>query len=462
MLQRHEKMTTLLQTNLEEIKNNLEMSNSSLRIKLENEVESLKNENQILKRRIESETERSRDFLKNVEVKLEQAKEKIKLEEDKCTSFAEENADFKSKIDILNKEITVLKTTLENQNQSSEEPVVQIMDNSKMEMITLKSELESLRNQFELQKSNTEEYKNLSNVLESQLALATETNTTINSEFDSKLSEKDGRISTLQLELENLTKQFNNHKSEAVAQIHSISAKSNEVEIALQKTIADYENARSNLLKLEQELEHVKVDLDKETKIKEELREQLDREVVLRGEETLELGKLKTLQSELRCEIDKQTKLAEKSEETLSFKIEEFKSKESDYQKELKDLATQVKEYSDACERLEGQLTSVLTTKTAEQVDFTTGDKSSEQWLQLIRFLRREKEIAVSKMESALAQSERLESQFAALKEQYEEVKLELGRVSGGEGTVGLLTSVKQAELLRKVETLSALSDSNR
>jgi hypothetical protein len=109
---------------------------------------------------------------------------------------------------------------------------------------------------------------------------------------------------------------------------------------------------------------------------------------------------------------------------------------------------------------LEQQLIASLNKKVQENVD-GDGDKSNEQWLQLIRFLRREKEIATSKMEMAEAQSERMHLSLKNLEMRHEELKVELGR-HGSDNTVGLLTSVKQAELMRKVETLSALSDSNR
>jgi len=65
-----------------------------------------------------------------------------------------------------------------------------------------------------------------------------------------------------------------------------------------------------------------------------------------------------------------------------------------------------------------------------------------------------------SKLEATQATNQRLESQHKYLQSQFDECQKELKNLQEG-SQVSIITSAKQAELLRKVETLSALTDSN-
>ena len=75
--------------------------------------------------------------------------------------------------------------------------------------------------------------------------------------------------------------------------------------------------------------------------------------------------------------------------------------------------------------------------------------------------MRRQKEIAYSKTEMAEATVQRLESQLQFTQKQFQELKERLNQTEQT-SHYSVLTSAKQTELLRKVETLSALTDSNR
>ena len=78
-----------------------------------------------------------------------------------------------------------------------------------------------------------------------------------------------------------------------------------------------------------------------------------------------------------------------------------------------------------------------------------------------MRYLRREKEIAKTKAEMAQTTADRLQSQLNFLEQQHKELQKQLQEVQD-RSHVSVITSAKQADLLRKVETLSALTDSNR
>ncbi|XP_031346936.1 nucleoprotein TPR-like isoform X3 [Photinus pyralis] len=93
---------------------------------------------------------------------------------------------------------------------------------------------------------------------------------------------------------------------------------------------------------------------------------------------------------------------------------------------------------------------------------FTDEDvKSSEQLLKIIKYLRQEKDISVSKCEILEAELLRLKSQHDLITKQLEDAKANL-EAERQKSEVSMVTAAKHSEVLRKVETLNAITDSNR
>jgi nucleoprotein TPR len=92
---------------------------------------------------------------------------------------------------------------------------------------------------------------------------------------------------------------------------------------------------------------------------------------------------------------------------------------------------------------------------------FTEDEMKSEQLLTIIKYLRQEKDISVSKAEIIEAEYERLKSQYELLSKQLTETKAVV-EAERQKSEVSMVTAAKHAEVLRKVETLNAITDSNR
>lgn len=75
--------------------------------------------------------------------------------------------------------------------------------------------------------------------------------------------------------------------------------------------------------------------------------------------------------------------------------------------------------------------------------------------------MRQEKDIAISKCDILDAEYVRLKTQHSQLQKQYEEAKVVLDAQQEKQD-VSTVTAAKHAEVLRKVETLNAITDSNR
>lgn len=87
--------------------------------------------------------------------------------------------------------------------------------------------------------------------------------------------------------------------------------------------------------------------------------------------------------------------------------------------------------------------------------------KAQDQLLKVIKFLRQEKDVAVAKSEILQAESLRLKTQLTISTKQLEEAKDAL-KNSQETSDAAKKASAKHAELLRKIDTLNAITDSNR
>lgn len=90
----------------------------------------------------------------------------------------------------------------------------------------------------------------------------------------------------------------------------------------------------------------------------------------------------------------------------------------------------------------------------------TDEEKSSEQLLQVIKYLRKEKDIAVAKFDILRSENLRLKSEMHLLQKKFEESQSSL--MNKPDENTSALNSIRHEELLRKVETLNAITDSNR
>ena len=87
--------------------------------------------------------------------------------------------------------------------------------------------------------------------------------------------------------------------------------------------------------------------------------------------------------------------------------------------------------------------------------------KSMDQLMEIIKFLRHEKGILTSKVEVSKAEAVRLKAQVESIQHQLNETQNALN-VAMEKSQSEMLPSSKYSQLLEKVQTIPALSDSNR
>jgi nucleoprotein TPR len=199
-------------------------------------------------------------------------------------------------------------------------------------------------------------------------------------------------------------------------------------------------------------------------------------QVVLHSADIQALSSLKEKLTALNSEVSDLRLSKEQAENAVNELRSGLEVREERLKKELNDTREQMKDMDSQNALLHEQIQALSSQLAVLQAGSSVGNvssgslntslseeemKSSEQLLQIVKYLRREKDIALSKYEVVRTENLRLKSQQDYLEKQLEEAKESL-LVEQERLEASSVTAARHSELLRRLETLNAVTDSNR
>jgi nucleoprotein TPR len=202
--------------------------------------------------------------------------------------------------------------------------------------------------------------------------------------------------------------------------------------------------------------------------------------VVLHSVDIQALSSLKEKFVALSSELSELRLSKEQAENTLNELRSGWEAREEHFKKELNDTQQQIKDMDsqnallhDQIQALSSQLAvlqasvhqtdSAVRNISSDSLSTSISEeekKSSEQLLQIVKYLRQEKDIALSKYEVLRSENLRLKSRQEYLEKEVEDAKKSLF-VEQEKMEASSVTAARHSELLRRVETLNAITDSN-
>ncbi|XP_039755492.1 nucleoprotein TPR isoform X2 [Pararge aegeria] len=469
---------SLLLKNLEMIKTSLERVEADNHARIETRLDEATRECGALRRRLQEEQDRFRELAAHLERQTATAKSRMQEEKDAA--------------DAMRKEIQQLRNDLLEKNKSNEEInkklKVALSPNTDGSLDTVKrikeleiklsdrdSELKSLSEQLNTAKEHIKQYCDIAENAEKELKNLNSEYEKYKLETEAKLTENAEKLQILEdkcseLEAE-LSLQANGEYSTA-----NISLK-NELVIVkeeLKNALTNYDNCRSELddtrsemtklsetvQKAEEKYTHEMIlhssDIQTLSNVKEELsraQNQLNELVALKNNtvDKMEAEKLSLIERE---------KILISENEQLSQRLKDLNDQNSLLHEQIQALGTQLSVSHASRSYSESMSESANDSNINVSVSEEDG-KSSEQLLQVVKLLRKEKDITVAKFEILQAETMRLKSQLEITEKQLDGCKLSLAS-EREKSEVSMVTVNKQSDILRKVETLNALTDSNR
>uniref|UniRef100_A0A1Q3EXK8 Nucleoprotein TPR n=1 Tax=Culex tarsalis TaxID=7177 RepID=A0A1Q3EXK8_CULTA len=488
ILNRERQNQNLLLNNLEMIKVTMERSEAEGRIRLETRLDDVSRECSALRRRLQEEQDRARELTTHLERQLQTAKQRMDEEVAIAETVQAELKNARDELEIKSRKIDDLNRKLQETLSPNDEdnPVTQA--NKKIRELEAKLnesdiEIESLRKELATAREHVKQYCNMSESSEKELKDLNELYTTYKTKTEDELhklkkSETDLKAQVEELKTENSLKKTGEQLTA-----------STDGESELHKAQVELKEALEKISENNRDLRELR---DKNNSLLEQLQvaeQKYANEMVQHSSDIQQLTTLKEEVQKTKLQFDELKQARDQAIERFNTSEECWKNREEIMKKEIDQLEERLSDLNSQNAALHDQIQS-LSTKlsiTAAQAleqkaadesmkdDSVAMDDSSvmnrsisdeekrsvDQLLQIIKYLRKEKDIAVAKFDILRSENVRVQSELMMFQKKMEEAQAEL-TAEREKSETGVVTAAKHEDILRKLETFNAITDSNR
>lgn len=447
-----------LTISLQNLLNEREHSDIDSRRKLQSQLESAENELVYLKRKLSDETEEGKRMAERREYDNRHSQARIDDLVAGHASIREELVATKTGRDHLQArvdEMTVeLRSVEENlrvlkpaSSRKSNDDIAASEANTNdsvnkeqelaVEVSELKRDLDMAHRELTNAKAHMEQYKAISLSSEEELQSLNETQDQYRQEMDRVIEEKADKIKELEQTVEELRQKISDNASE-------ISTTRNELARNAQKMDQQRDSLNSEITRLkdlhdrsQSAADYHLEDLKVQARIAQQAQQSYEDELVKHAEAAKTLQKLRTEQSQLKLEIVELKTQSESARISLTQSEESWAEARGQYEQEVADLRSRRNDANAQNNLLHQQLENINSQIAALQQRRTStsdgGDGAPQpntldtQGLQdLIKYLRREKEIVEVQWELSSQEAKRLRQQLDHTQSQLDDVRLKL------------------------------------
>ncbi|RMD41256.1 hypothetical protein DV735_g3860, partial [Chaetothyriales sp. CBS 134920] len=439
-----------MNNNLQNLLNEREQADSETRRRLQAQVESLETELQTTKRKLGEEEEDYRKASLRREYEQEQSQKKIDDLFTSLSSAREELASAKTSRDHLEARVSELTVELRSAEEriellnkptdTAEEPAEDGVSTEQalaLQVSELKRDIELKDAEIERLEEQIEVYKGISQSSEERLQELSETNDQYREETSAELAEKDAKIKDLEQRIEDISAELNRTNS-ALSKSRDEQSESAR-RLDEQKAVLEAEITR---LKEQEEryAEQAQFNLEttkEQARIAIEAQQNYEKEVVQHGEAAKVLQTVRTEANQLRLELVDLRSQAESAQASLLQKESSWADLKDRYEREIGDLKKRREEVQqqnsllhDQLEKLSQQISSLQHDRAAlAEGDATVTDDSAGgagNLQEVIKYLRREKEIVDTQLHLSSQEAKRLRQQLDFTKTRLDETQLKL------------------------------------
>ena len=481
-----------LNAKLQTVLNDRERDDSDTRRRLQSQIETLEADLQSERRKLNDEAEEGKRIAMRREYESQQSQTRIDDLVTRLGSVREELVEAKTSRDHLQAkadELTIelrsaeerlqllqpRQTTSDTANASGNGTGGSTADENHkqslaFEVSELKRDLDLARNELSNAKTEVEQYKAISHDAEAELSSLNETQEQFRQEMDETLEERLGRIATLEKKMEELQAEIstlNSELNEKLGQEANFTKSLDDQKAAFEAEIASLraENERTaTTAHFHQE------DLKAQAQIAQQAQRNYEDELVKHAEATKALSAVRSDYQNLKVEAIELRGTSEASQAKLAQNEESWSGAKERYENELReidsrknDLLTQNKVLHQQLETLSNQLGELK----KSQATRNTSDNSAnvpaageENWQELIKYVRREKEIVEVQFELSSQEAKRLRQQLDHTQSQLEETRLKLAQQRRAEEN-SERSALNHKKLLDTINELNLNRESN-
>jgi nucleoprotein TPR len=478
-----------LNTSLQTMLNEREHSETETRRRYQNQLENLENETQTLKRRLSEEQEERKRLVMRREYDTSQTQSRVDELSANLASTREELVAAKTTRDHLQarvdeltiefrsaeEKLNVLQSKPADSN-SQETDVPNGADNEeqalKLKMAELKKDYELAQSELAAARLQVEQYKAISQGSEDELRSFNETHEQYRQETDNSIAAKDARVKELEQNITTLREELSardTELNEVRLQLAQHDAKVDEQKHALDAEIAALKDSCE---RAEAAARYHQEDLRTQANIAQQAQQNYENELLKHAEAAKTAQKFRNEHNNLRVELAGVKSSAEAAQTKLKQNEESWLEAKQRYENELSELRTRRDDMNGQNTLLHEQLENVYrqvselqkrrtSDGNSDEIPETTpSNNDSDNLQELIRYLRREKEIVDVQHDLATQEARRLRQQLEQTQSQLEDTRLKLGQQRRAEEH-NERNALNHKKLLDTIEELNLNRESN-
>jgi nucleoprotein TPR len=478
--------------------NERELAESETRRRLQGQVESLETELNATKRKLNDEVEESKKAQLRKEYDFQQSQKRIDDLMSSLSNIREELVAAKTTRDHLQARVDELTIELKSAEERVQvlqprptprpgtQGIADVQQNSDddglsreqelaIEVSELKRDLDLSKSELESTKAQMEQYKAISQASEEELQDFHDTQEQYRQEMDRLLEEKDTRTRELQQRVEDLSAELTSTNTELNtlrSQQSEISRRTEEERASFEREIArlrDEDERHATAAQFHQQ------DLRAQAEIAAKAQQDYDHELVKHAEAAKLLQGLRTEYNQLKNESAGLRAEAESAKVALSQSQSSWEERREQFERELSELRTRRDDIAAQNRLLLQQLEAVsLQVSTLQQNRATfaehaepgtlasraTPDRSVEGLLELVTYLRRDKEIVDVQYELSIQEAKRLRQQLEYVQSQLDESRLKLDQERRTQAD-GSRSTMAHKDLMEKLNELNLFRESS-
>lgn len=443
-----------LNATLQNILNEREQSENESHRRLQRQIENLESDLQTTRRKLNDETEEAKKNSLRREYEHEQNQKRIDDLMASLSSVREESIQAKTVRDHLRAKVDEM--TIELRSAEERLQVLQAKPSAEegngnalvgeedsltreqelsIEVSELKRDLELKNTELERINEQVETYKSISQASEERLQELTDTNDQYREEIEQALEEKNRTIKELERRMEDISNELITTNNE----LTRLRDEQNVSERKLGEQKASFETETARLRDQNDELtaraELLLGDVKRQADIATEHQQHYENELLKHAEAAKTLQTMRAENNQLRLDAVELRTIAESAKTSLEQKEESWSEQKARYERELVDLRNRREEVLQQNTLLHGQLEEVTKQISLLQRDRnmvvedetdTTPGPALENLQEVIKYLRREKEIVDVQYHLSTQEAKRLKQQLDHTQSQLDETRLKL------------------------------------